>query len=133
MKPKEEWQQAEARELEDASEVKKEKPIFTLLISDKLHELVVRYSSWKTVQRTVAWFLKLKAGFMHHESCENRGNCLTGNDLEETTVAIVEMVPASLKPPFTPGAKFPLITLSKLHVSPLLINDFQRKLAYAGQ
>ena len=29
---------------------------------------------------------------MHYESCENRGNYLTGNDLLEATVAIVKLV-----------------------------------------
>ena len=29
---------------------------------------------------------------MHHECCENRGKYLTGNDLEEATVAIVTLL-----------------------------------------
>ena len=72
------------------------RPIFTLSTSDKLHELVVRYSSWKTLQRTTAWLLKLKKCLMYYESCENRGNnldvAITRNDWEEATVAIVKLV-----------------------------------------
>ena len=147
-------------------------PIFTISPSDKLHELVVRYSSWKTLQRTTAWLLKLKKCLMYYESRENRGNYLTGNDLEEATVAIVKLVQretyseeiedlekrgnvkgpskiARVQPmlvdgavrvggriseaPISPGAKFPMITLPKHHVSQLLIKDFHRKLAQVGQ
>ena len=92
IKPKEEWPQAEVGELEDDSEDKKEKPKFTLSTSDKLHELLVRYSSWKSRQRRVAGLLKFKKFLMHHECCENRGKYLTRNDLEEATVAIVTLL-----------------------------------------
>ena len=61
-KPEEDWPQAEVGRLpEDDLEVKNEKAIFNLTISDKLHELLVRYSSWAVLQRKVAWLLKFKA------------------------------------------------------------------------
>ena len=43
LKPEEEWLQAEVGELSaDNLEVKNEKPTFTLLTSEKLHELLMR-------------------------------------------------------------------------------------------
>ena len=43
LKPKEKWPQDEVGELEDDSEVKREKRIFTLSTSDKLHELLKQW------------------------------------------------------------------------------------------
>ena len=78
---------------EDDLEVKKAKTIFNLTISDKLHELFVRYSSWAVLQRKVVWLLKFKA----YLQCPRGSNInsvkyLTTEDLEKATIAIVKLV-----------------------------------------
>ena len=50
---------------DDDLEVKHEKVIFTLTSSGKLHELLVRYSSWTVLLKRVAWLLKFKAYLKH--------------------------------------------------------------------
>lgn len=94
-KPDEDWPKAEVGQLpEDDLEVKNEKAIFNLTISDKLHELLVRYSSWAVLQRKVAWLLKFKA----YLQCSIGSNFnsvvkyLTTEDLEKATIAIVKLV-----------------------------------------
>ena len=84
-------EEAEVGELsEDNLEDKNEKPIFTLPTSDKLHELLVRYSSWTVLQRNIAWLLKFKAYLMHRNGSNSK--YLTTEDLEKATVAIVKLV-----------------------------------------
>ena len=94
-KPEEDWPQADVGQLpEDDLEVKNEKAIFTLTASDKLHELLVRYSSWEVLQRKVAWLLKFKA----YLQCRRASNVnssvkyLTTEDLEKATITIVKLV-----------------------------------------
>ena len=67
---------------------------FTLTASDKLHELLVRYSSWAVLQCKVAWLLKFKA----YLQCRRASNVnssvkyLTTDDLEKATITIVKLV-----------------------------------------
>lgn len=50
-KPKEDWPRFEIDAFpEDDPAVKNEWPIFTLTLSEKLHEFLVRYSSWTVLQ-----------------------------------------------------------------------------------
>ena len=93
--PEEEWPQADFGELpEDDLEVKNEKPIFTLTASGKLHELLVRYSSWTVLQKRVAWLLKFKAYLRHRRdnNVDDGVKYLTTEDLERATGAIVKLV-----------------------------------------
>ena len=62
LKPEEDWPCFEIEALpKDDQELKGERPIFTLTLPEKLHELLVKYSSWTGLQRKVAWLLKFKA------------------------------------------------------------------------
>ena len=171
LKPEEEWPQAEVGEpSEDNLEVNNEKPIFTLPTSDKLHELLVRYSSWTVLQRKIDWLLKFKDYIAHRNGSNSK--YLTTEDLEKATVAIVKLIQREmyseeignlekrenvkgtsgivrLRPvliggvirvgcriseaPITQGAKCPMIIPPKHHVARLLIEDYQQKLAHAGQ
>ena len=55
-KPEEDWPRFEIESLpEDDQELKGERTIFILTLTEKLHELLVKYSSW------TAWLLKFKA------------------------------------------------------------------------
>ena len=55
-KPEEDWPRFEIESLpEDDQELKGERTIFILTLKEKLHELLVKYSSW------TAWLLKFKA------------------------------------------------------------------------
>lgn len=94
-KPEEDWPEAEVGQLpEDDLEVKNEKAIFNMTISDKLYELLMRYSSWAALQRTVTWLLKFKA----YLQCPKGSNInsgakyLTTKDLEKATIAIIKLV-----------------------------------------
>ena len=91
LKPEEEWPQAEVGELSEGNlEVKNERPIFTLPTLDKLHELLVRYSSWTVLQRKIAWLLKFKAYLVHRNGSNSK--YLTTEYLEKATVAIVKLM-----------------------------------------
>ena len=93
--PEEEWPQADFGELpEDDLEVKNEKAIFTVTASGKLHELLVRYSSWTVLQKKVAWLLKFKAYLQHcrDNNMDNSVKYLTTEDLDKATSAIVKLV-----------------------------------------
>ncbi|XP_022782764.1 uncharacterized protein LOC111323635 [Stylophora pistillata] len=82
-KAEEEWPQAEVGKLsEDNPEFKNEKPIFTLSDSHKLHELLVRYSSWTVLQRKIAWLLKFKAYLVHRNGSNSIAKYLTTEDLK---------------------------------------------------
>ena len=55
-KPEEDWPRFEIDSLpEDDQELKGERTIFILTLTEKLHELLMKYSSW------TAWLLKFKA------------------------------------------------------------------------
>ena len=55
-KPEEDWPHFEIESLpEDDQELKGERTIFILTLTEKLHKLLVKYSSW------TAWLLKFKA------------------------------------------------------------------------
>ena len=55
-KPEEDWPRFEIESLpEDDQELKGERTIFILTLTEKLHQLLVKYSSW------TAWLLKFKA------------------------------------------------------------------------
>ena len=93
--PEEEWPQADFGELpEDDLEVKNEKAIFTVTASGKLHELLVRYSSWAVLQKRVAWLLKFKAYLQHRRdnNMDDSVKYLTTEDLEKATSSIVKLV-----------------------------------------
>ena len=80
------------------AEVKNERPIFTLMPDKpgKLHEILLRYSSWKVRQRTVVWLLKFKEYLRCRKNKDtvgiNRLKFLTTTDLEKAKIAIVKLV-----------------------------------------
>ena len=97
MNPEQEWPSAEVNVLaEDDSEIKVDKPIFTMTEPDKLHEMLLRYSSWSVLQRKVAWILKFKAYLQCHRAKDvtssDYANYLTTEDLDGSTIAIVKLV-----------------------------------------
>ena len=72
IKPKEDWPCFEIEALpEDDQELKGERAIFTLTLPEKLHELLVKYSSWTVLQRKVAWLLKFKV-YLQYQRQESR-------------------------------------------------------------
>ena len=72
IKPEEEWPCFEIEALpEDDQELKGERAIFTLTLPEKLHELLVKYSSWTVLQRKVAWLLKFKV-YIQYQRQESR-------------------------------------------------------------
>ena len=72
MKPEEDWPCFEIEALpEDDQELKGERAIFTLTLPEKLHELLVKYSSWTVLQRKVAWLLKFKV-YLQYQRQESR-------------------------------------------------------------
>ena len=83
---------------EDDAEIKNERPIMALMPEkpDKLHEIVLRYSSWKVLQRTVVWLLKFKEYLRCRKNKDtvgiNRLKFLTTADLEKAKIAIVKLV-----------------------------------------
>ena len=94
MKTEEDWPRFEIEVLpEDDQELKGEIAIFTLTLPEKLHELLVKYSSWTVLQRNVAWLLKFKACIQYrkHKKADIEKNLTTG-DLEKETVTIVKLV-----------------------------------------
>ena len=75
---------------EDNQELKGERATFTLTLPEKLHELLVKYSSWTVLQRKVAWLLKFKAYLQYgKEKKADIEKHLTTADLEKATLAIV--------------------------------------------
>ena len=93
--PESEWPQTEIGELtEDEMEIKNEKPIFTSTTSGKLHELLVKYSSWTVLQRKVAWLLKFKAYLQCRKggAANSIAKYLTTEELERATTTIVKLV-----------------------------------------
>ena len=78
---------------EDNQELKGERAIFTLTLPEKLHELLVKYSSWTGLQRKVAWLLKFKA-YLHYGKDKKADieKHLTTADLEKVTLVIVKLV-----------------------------------------
>ena len=72
MKPEEDWPCFEIEALpEDDQELKGERAIFTLTLPEKLHKLLVKYSSWTVLQRKVAWLLKFKV-YLQYQRQESR-------------------------------------------------------------
>ena len=97
--PKEEWPSTEIAALpEGDAEVKNERPIFALMPDKpgKLHEILLRYSSWKVLQRTVVWLLKFKEYLRCRKNKDtvgiNRLKFLTTADLEKAKIAMVKLV-----------------------------------------
>ena len=97
--PEEEWPSTEIAALaEDDAEVKNERPIFALMPDkpDKLHEIPLRYSSWKLLQRTVVWLLKFKEYLRCLKNKDtvgiNRLKFLTTAHLEKAKIAIVKLI-----------------------------------------
>ena len=94
MKPEEDWPCFEIEALpEDDQELKGERAIFTLTLPEKLHELLVKYSSWTVLQRKVAWLLKFKAYIQYRkdEKADIKKDLATV-DLEKETFSIVKLV-----------------------------------------
>ena len=92
MKPEEDWPCFEIEPLpEDHQELKG--AIFTLTLPEKLHELLVKYSSWTVLQRKVAWLLKFKAylQYLKNKKADIEKD-LTTVDLEKATLTIVKLV-----------------------------------------
>ena len=78
---------------EDDQELKGERAIFTLTLPEKLHELLVKYSSWTVLQRKITWLLKFKAYFQYRKDKKTDiENDLTTADLEKATLIIVKLV-----------------------------------------
>ena len=78
---------------EDDLELKDERAIFTLTLPEKLHELLVKYSSWTVLQRKVAWLLKFKAYLQYRKDKKaDIEKHLTTADLEKVTLTIVKLV-----------------------------------------
>ena len=96
-KPEEDWPHVEIAALpEEDPEVKNKKAIFTLMVPDKLHELLEKYSSWTVLQRKIAWLLRFKVYLQH---CKQKGTVsdtshkyLTIAYLEKANIAIVKLV-----------------------------------------
>ena len=60
--PEAEWPTTEIGDLpENNLEVKVEKAIFTLQSPNRMHEFLVKYSSWSVLLRKVAWLLKFRS------------------------------------------------------------------------
>ena len=94
MKTEEDWPCFEIEVLpEDDQELKGEIAIFTLTLLEKLHELLVKYSSWTVLQRKVAWLLKFKAylQYLKNKKADIEKD-LTTADLEKATLTIVKLV-----------------------------------------
>ena len=94
MKTVEDWPCFEIEVLpEDDQELKGEIAIFTLTLLEKLHELLVKYSSWTVLQRKVAWLLKFKAYIQYRkdEKADIKKDLATV-DLEKETLTIVKLV-----------------------------------------
>ena len=87
-KPEEDWPHFEIESLpEDDQELKGERTIFILTLPEKLHELLVKYSSW------TAWLLKFKAYLSYHKSKKvGIEKDLTTADLEKATLTTVKLV-----------------------------------------
>ncbi|XP_073230048.1 uncharacterized protein [Porites lutea] len=78
---------------EDDQELKGEIAIFTLTLLEKLHELLVKYSSWTVLQRKVAWLLKFKVYLQYRKDKKaDIEKHLTTADLEKATLTIVKLV-----------------------------------------
>ena len=94
MKPEEDWPCFEIEALpEDDQELKGERAIFTLTLPEKLHELLVKYSSWTVLQRKVASLLKFKAYLQYRKDKKaDIEKHLTTADLEKATLTIVKLV-----------------------------------------
>ena len=88
MKPEEDWPCFEIEALpEDDQELKGERAIFSLTLPEKLHELLVKYSSWTVLQRKVAWLLKFKAYLQYRKDKKaDSEKELTRADLEKATL-----------------------------------------------
>ena len=94
MKPEEDWPCFEIEALpEDDLELKGERAIFTLTLPEKLHELLVKYSSWTVLQRKVTSLLKFKAYLQYRKDKKaDIEKHLTTADLEKATLTIVKLV-----------------------------------------
>ena len=78
---------------EDDQELKGQIAIFTLTLPEKLHELLVKYSSWTVLQQNVAWLLKFKAYIQYRKDKKaDIEKDLTTADLEKETLTIVKLV-----------------------------------------
>ena len=94
MKPEEDWPCYEIEALaEDDQGLKGERAIFTLTLQEKLHELLVKYSSWTVLQRKVAWLLKFKVYLPYRKDKKaDSEKELTRADLEKATLTKVKLV-----------------------------------------
>ena len=94
MKPEEDWPCYEIEALaEDDQGLKGERAIFTLTLQEKLHELLVKYSSWTVLQRKVAWLLKFKVYLQYRKDKKaDSEKELTRADLEKATLTKVKLV-----------------------------------------
>ena len=100
-KPPEEWPEAEIGELPKYDpEVKNEKPIFLVKISQTLQTLLQRYSSWTLLKRRVAWLLKFVSCLQCRKakSLYQGSKYLTAADLEKATIAIVKLIQREVYP-----------------------------------
>ena len=62
----------------------------TPTLPEKLHELLVKYSSWTGLQRKVAWLLKFKAYLEYGKDKKaDIEKHLTTADLKKATLAMV--------------------------------------------
>ena len=94
MKPEEDWPCFEIEAPpEDDQYIEDERMIFTLPLPEKLHELLVKYSSWTVLQRKIAWLLKFKAYLQYRKDKKaDIEKTLTSADLEKATLTIVKLV-----------------------------------------
>ena len=83
--PEAEWPTTEIGDLpENNLEVKVEKAIFTLQSSSRMHEFLVKYSSWSVLLRKVAWLLKFKS-YLKKDKDSSSSKYLTTDDLQKAT------------------------------------------------
>ncbi|XP_067024018.1 uncharacterized protein [Acropora muricata] len=93
-KPEEDWPCFGIEALpEDDQEIKDERAIFKLTLPEKLHELLVKYSSWTVLQRKIAWLLKFEAYLQYRKDKKaDIEKNLTTADLEKATLTIIKFV-----------------------------------------
>ena len=94
MKPEEDLPCFEIEALpEDDQELKGERVTFTLTLPEKLHELLVKFSSWTVLQRKIAWLLKFKAYLQYRKDKKTdiEKDLITA-DMEKATLTIVKLV-----------------------------------------
>ena len=68
-----------------------EKAIFTLQSPNRMHEFLVKYSSWSVLLRKVAWLLQFKS-YLKKDKDNSSSKYLTKDDLQKATTAVVRLV-----------------------------------------